>query len=350
LLEVEVVGQDLGETFLVHSPDDVHADFGIGVKFGLAEEAVGAVGAAGVVCIEADAVLAGPTDEAVVVGELFHGSVGDGGSGAEEDEAELTDGDGNDALLVLEGERFGVFVEAAVFEVEVAPSVGELGEGMEVFHPVFSGSDWCDGEESEAVAFGGANACGDGSLETFGVDDLQEAFVVDADVRLLVAFSVAFDRADVSGVFANGDIERPEACGLCFALEPFHLVVVAEDALAFAVLLDGGIGSEAEPEPTALVQVEVERLGLGLEEIVGVGLECGPVGFVLGLDEDDRRFTRAARFNTEENTAGSAAVLIGKGVHEGAMEFVGGGEVALNSPCCGGGVEGQFGEVHSGDS
>ena len=90
--------------------------------------------AARVVGVEADAVLARPADQAVVIGERLHRRMRHRCAGAEQKEPGLADRDGKDSFLRLERQRRSLLVEPSVLEVEMAPAIREPGQDVEILH------------------------------------------------------------------------------------------------------------------------------------------------------------------------------------------------------------------------
>src|SRR5439155_15897883 len=123
-----------GEALLVHAIDDGQPLLVIRRQAGLPQQPASAEGAAGRMGIQANAVLADPGEQAIVLGQGLDRGVRDGGAGPEQDHAELVDGDVAVPVLVAIDQTRGRLVERAHLQVEVTPPVAEARQFMKRAH------------------------------------------------------------------------------------------------------------------------------------------------------------------------------------------------------------------------
>src|SRR5262249_41565697 len=112
----------------VHGSGDVEAAVAVGDRGGLGEQQSTGSGEGSSVGVVAYASFADPDCGGAVVGQQHHGLVGDGGAGAEHDDAQGGGGEVDGAGVVGGGDRVGVAVDEAAFQVEEGESVPGAGE------------------------------------------------------------------------------------------------------------------------------------------------------------------------------------------------------------------------------
>ena len=78
--------------------------------------------------INAGALLAAPDDQAVTLGQIVNGGVGDGRARPEHQQRQTGGGNGDGLPLGDIGDRGLVLFDVALFEEEEAEAVGEAGE------------------------------------------------------------------------------------------------------------------------------------------------------------------------------------------------------------------------------
>jgi len=141
LLQGEVVAEGFGEAEEVHPADDGEALDGVCPEGCLVDQALGVVGSATSVGVEAHQVFADPLHLADVVGEGFDGGVGDAGAGTQEEGGNGGAGDEEFVVLFEDGDRPVVLFDAAMLEIEKTDAIAVFGLGAEVSHRDFGISD-----------------------------------------------------------------------------------------------------------------------------------------------------------------------------------------------------------------